>query len=138
MKIVDILDLCKGLIGKPWLSGARGPEAFDCWGLLVWFYAEALNTKLPDYPGIDAKNPLAVTRKIEAGVCDWQRLSGPKPFCAVGMSAGGRLHHVGLWLELEGMRGILHAAEGRGVVFQSRASLRTGGTTVFTFYELKT
>lgn len=42
MTAVDVNDL----IGKPWRLGARGPDAFDCWGLT----REVLQRMRPDKP----------------------------------------------------------------------------------------
>jgi cell wall-associated NlpC family hydrolase len=40
------------LLGKPFLYGGRGPDAYDCYGLAVELYKrEGLN--LPDYPSKD-------------------------------------------------------------------------------------
>lgn len=38
---------CAELIGRPYRNGARGPAAFDCWGLCMHI-AEKTGTPLPD------------------------------------------------------------------------------------------
>lgn len=37
------------LIGKPYVHGARGPDAFDCWGLCMEICGRG-GWELPDYP----------------------------------------------------------------------------------------
>lgn len=129
---MTVTDYSLSLLGRPWLSGARGPDAFDCWGLLVEVYRKG-GIALPLYPNIDAKNTLAVARKVSEGVSEWTQLAEPEHLCAVGLSAGRHIHHVGLWLATEG-GGVLHSASGRGVTFQSIMSLRGIGLTNLTFY----
>lgn len=36
-------------IGKPFRSGGRGPEAYDCWGLVIAVYRDLYGIALPDY-----------------------------------------------------------------------------------------
>lgn len=42
--MIDFQDL----IGKPYVHGARGPDAFDCWGLCAEIYRR-MGRDLPDY-----------------------------------------------------------------------------------------
>ena len=44
MNITEVQDL----IGKPYVHGARGPDAFDCWGLCAEIYRR-MGKELPDY-----------------------------------------------------------------------------------------
>lgn len=124
---------CLSLLGKPWVSGARGPEAFDCWGLLVAVYAACKGVTLPCYPGIEEVGAVSVARMLENGIQAWRPLGEPENLCGVGLSAGKHIHHVGLWLDLDG-GGVLHCASGRGVTFQNPASLRNNGLSCLTFY----
>jgi hypothetical protein len=117
---------CLGLIGKPWVAGGRGPDTFDCWGLLVHVYRELLGIELPAYTCMDVQNKLMVAKTIVCVFSEWGVLPTPKHLCAVGISANRKLHHLGVWLDLDG-GGVLHASETSGVVFQSVASLRQSG-----------
>ncbi|MEO0721956.1 MAG: NlpC/P60 family protein [Pseudomonadota bacterium] len=51
-------------IGKPYEANARGPEAFDCWGLVETVFREALDIGVPSYGDIDTNDLLAVARKM--------------------------------------------------------------------------
>ncbi len=35
------------IIGKPYKLGGRGPDVFDCWGVVLWVYRQ-LGISLPD------------------------------------------------------------------------------------------
>lgn len=133
---VNAVTFCESLIGLPWVSGARGPLEFDCWGLLVHVYWEILGIELPLYPNVDAKDTLKVTRLFVAGAEQWEKIPEPEAFCAVGMSANLRMTHVGLWLPIDN-GGILHASDNRNVVFQSIQSIRMSGLSNLTFYKFQ-
>lgn len=116
-------------VGKPWVSGARGPDVFDCWGLLYWVYLERYGVELPLYEGIDAQNLSLVTRMINAGAQEhqqWSRITDPHDGCAVGMSSNIFFHHVGIYCAVDGGM-VLHCADGRGVVAQSLVALKSQG-----------
>lgn len=126
-------EFCLSLIGKPWVSGARGPEAFDCWGLLCHIYLELLGLRVSLLGGLDAKNTAAVVRAAEAEAVNWEKVAIPQHLCAVAMSTNKRTHHVGVWLGgLEG--GVLHSVDHTGVIFQHRASLGFSGIQSLKFY----
>lgn len=36
---------------KPWVDRATGPDAFDCWGLVVDYFARVKGVRLPDVSG---------------------------------------------------------------------------------------
>jgi cell wall-associated NlpC family hydrolase len=126
-------ELARKYLGKPWVSGARGPHAFDCWGLLWFIYREEFGITLPEYPWIDPRDVAAVTRQINLDLKDWEPLAEPVPGCGVAMSANTRFHHVGIWLSVdEGL--ILHAAERGAVVAESLNNLRQIGINRFAYY----
>lgn len=123
-------------IGRPWISGARGPDAFDCWGLLWWIKRVHYGQCIPEYPGIDATNLELVTSLVDAGSKDsaWRQLPQPVDGCAVGMSKGRRFHHVGIYAEVDGGM-VLHAHDKGKVVAQSISSLRNAGYRRIEFFE---
>ncbi len=127
------IEYCQAQLGKPWVSGARGPEEFDCWGLLVSIYKEVLGHQLDPHFGVDAKNIREVLRTVDSEIPRWVEIPRPRHLCAVGMSTGRHVAHVGVWLDHED-GGVIHAASGRGVTFQSRISLRGIGINNLTFY----
>lgn len=136
MKSEDI-SFCLQLIGKPWVSGANGPEAFDCWGLLRHVLRERQGLELCPYGGVKETGLADMLRTAQAETAaHWVPIGQPEHLCGVGMSRGKRIEHVGIWLD-EGAGGILHSHEGAGVVFQSQASIRTTGFQNFSFYQFR-
>lgn len=135
--ISEDISFCLGLIGKPWVSGASGPDAFDCWGLLRHVLRERRGLTLCPYGGVKeiglASMLKTATREAQAR---WYPLASPEHLCGVGMSRGRRIEHVGLWLDEAG-GGVLHCHEGAGVVFQSTASIRLTGFQNFMFYQFR-
>ena len=113
------------LLGKPWISGARGPDSFDCWGVLFWIYSEHLRISVPEYPGIDASNAgLTETLMTEAAEGDgWIALDAPMHVCTVTMSRTDRVGHVGMFLDVDGGL-VLHCQRGVGVVIHSISDLK--------------
>lgn len=122
-------------IGKPWLPGGRGPDVFDCWGLLRWIStAEFKRPLLPDYP-IPPAAKREVSAMLECAIAgpDWRKLAGPMHGCAVGLSHNLKLHHCGFFVATDGGL-VLHAKEGHGVVAESISALRLRGWNRIEFY----
>lgn len=109
------------LIGKPYRERGRGPEAFDCWGLVA--HARPRLFGGPVLP--DADIAPAEVRRVARAFADprrragWTALPVPRPFDApdgaiVMMARGDIPHHVGLWLRPEGA--MLHCCAAQRVV----------------------
>lgn len=122
-------------IGKPWVSGAHGPDSFDCWGLLCAVYRENYAVELTKYPGIEecgAQHAVALFQH-EAQNPEWVRVEKPSEGCAVAIGFINEFHHVGIYVEVDGGV-VLHSYRKRGVVAQSVASLRLLGLHKIEFY----
>ena len=39
-------DIINRYVGKPWVSGGRGPDEFDCWGLVKYVMANEYDINL--------------------------------------------------------------------------------------------
>ena len=64
---------------------------------------------------------------------DWTQVEMPSHGSAVAMGHGSRLHHVGLYLDLD--RGkVLHCRQVSGVVFQTTKELHRDGYSRIEFY----
>ena len=98
------------LIGRPYVPGATGPDAFDCFGLVAHVSSTLFDRTIPSQGEF-----LAARRLFRAAII-------PVDGAVALMRAGDR--HVGIWLA-EG--GILHAVEGKGVVFDDAFSLSLTG-----------
>jgi cell wall-associated NlpC family hydrolase len=125
----------RDLLGKPWVANARGPDTFDCWGLVWWVYQRQLKIELPKFLGINAEEVTRVARQMHRGVqtAPWLAVSQPKHMDLVGMSGNLIIHHVGLYLEVD--RGlVLHVASGRSVAAQTISHIQTLGTSTIKYY----
>jgi cell wall-associated NlpC family hydrolase len=98
------------LIGMPHVLGARGPDAYDCWGLCVEVYSRA-GVRLPDY------GAGALTREHTKELLDnyvpnhalW--IQKPEDWC---FAYSARPGHLGLCIQDR----VLHSARKLGVVLQ--------------------
>lgn len=104
------------LIGRPYLAGASGPEAFDCYGLAAHVLTHVFAVDLPSR----AIGPVTAFRA-------WSLIPGPVDGAIVLMN-NGRGRHIGVWLAPEG--GCLHALDGVGVVLDDLAGLALRGFSV--------
>lgn len=131
----DDISFCLALIGKPWVSGACGPAAFDCWGLLRHTFQERRGITLPQFSGVDETGLAEMVKTAEAeALTHWDELATPEDFCVVCMSRNSRISHVGLWLDVDG-GGVFHSFKGGGVVFQPIATIRQSGFQLFKYYK---
>lgn len=91
-------------VGKPFTANARGPEAFDCWGLVRAVYAAELGIDLPRYGEIDARQLMAVARRMAAAELDdpWHLVALPQEFDVALMRSprgGAAIVHVGVMVD---------------------------------------
>ena len=113
MSAVDINDL----IGRPYRRGAYGPDAFDCWGLVIEV-ARRMGRTLPPYwtaAALDREQQRALmSGEAQART---EQIPGPEEgalaFCL-------RRGHIGVVLNGR----VVHAARGCGVVSSSIAAWR--------------
>lgn len=117
-------------VGLQWAAGARGPDAFDCWGLLRHVQAEHFGKVIPDVPEFGAVARDMYDERMHSR--EWE--IADKPFHGAGvLMRGGDDPHVGAWLDLEG-GGVLHSMERVGVIWSPRATLRMLGFSRLKFY----
>ena len=96
------------LIGRPYVRGARGPDAFDCWGLVVEL-ARRAGRDLPDWAADGLTRPQArALMRGEASACT-VLLAAPTDG-AIAFSE--RAAHCGYCLAGR----VVHAMRGAGVV----------------------
>lgn len=123
------------VIGKPWRAGEVGPDAFDCWGLVVDYYKRVRGVTLDAVINFDPKQILACCRfgAKETQASAWHRVSRPTTGDVVAMGRNTASHHAGLWVGLDGGL-ILHAADGSRVVAHSKFQLAGLGINIHGFY----
>ena len=109
------------LIGKPFIDGGRGPEGYDCYGVLRAVYSEH-GVELPEI------NVSVYAAKLAQGVIDleaasrWEKIDSPEVPCAVLMRGSqGFADHIGVWI---GGGKIIHTQINQGVIVQRRHDLK--------------
>lgn len=121
-------------IGKPWVKGATGPDAFDCWGLVQSIYAARYGLALPRVD-LETYSPREVARVLafHPERARWEHVESPKEGDAVLMSHAMDPSHVGIWLDTP-PGGVLHSVRGAGVLFSTRDALRMNRWGRLEFY----
>lgn len=123
-------------IGKPYELGARGPDRFDCWGLVMDVYAQ-LGRALPDWKS-ENDEPMKIARAMQAGVSDALEnnhavpVLEPRAFDIALLFRGNFAHHCGIYC----FGGILHcsAHASGGTVHESKNKFIQSGRGFLSFY----
>ena len=119
-------------VGLPYREGARGPDAYDCYGIVAAVFAKRGIT-LPDFyqhgPG-----PMSAARAIDASVKGEimggraERVEAPEDYDIAVVKGFSKAHHVGVVID----GGVLHASRGLGAIWQTMGSfLRLHGDVEF-------
>lgn len=87
-------------VGLPWADKGRGPQGYDCWGLLQLVYHRRLAIELPDFSEayVTAADRDAVAALIAGHRSPWREISAEavRPLDGVVMLEGGSACHVGM------------------------------------------
>ena len=83
----SVVDCARQQIGKPYLWGGEGPNAFDCSGLVRYCYLEALGADVPHQT-----RSLAASEKFETVDSVDQLGAGD-----IILDGGDYIHHVGIY-----------------------------------------
>lgn len=82
---------------KPYEEGARGPESFDCLGLLQDIYRQR-GIVLPDWDRPESSKDNA--QAISEGANQWERIDSPEQWAAVAIAINGKtVSHVGIMID---------------------------------------
>lgn len=135
--ISDWEQLIANVIGKPFVINARGPEAFDCAGI-VFYILKELGTEISvewQAPADPSEREAywaytAVEIENQTYSPDWKHADVPLPGDAVGLSRNRTMTHVGILTPF----GILHATEKFGVVLNTENELRSMGYRRIEYY----
>lgn len=120
-------------IGKPYAADGKGPDNFNCWGLIYDVRKHYFPVALPIIPIGDEETCRDI---FEAKVQSkhWMEVTEPQHGdCA--LLRGGRSPHVGIYLNIDG-GGILHSLEGVGVIFTYTSKLRASGYSRIKYYRI--
>jgi len=116
--ITDV-EFCNKTNGKPWVNRAEGPNAYDCWGLVLASFREVDGIELPQVAGYYDKE----CSTGDALTLDYMALFTPcQPVNGAIMAVfdnRGNLQHVGRCL----CGRVLHATEGLGVAHHTYQTL---------------
>jgi len=123
------------LLGKPYEPLARGPDAFDCWGLFDYVLRMQFGVSTLPSIGFDFKKLDVVRSRFKAAVAagEGERIEEPFDGCAVYMSRGRLPDHIGVYLSIDG-GGALHVMRKTGVVFTKIGALRALRLNVLGYY----
>lgn len=115
MSRIDVSDL----VGKPFAEFGRGPEAFDCYGLVIEV-SRRLGRPFPDYGSLPAASEACI-RRIEERSGELSPVASPEvgDVVLMGVAAPGRPDHLGVVTE---PGWFLHTLPSRGACL-SRLSL---------------
>ena len=112
-------------IGLPYREGARGPDAYDCYGLVAAVFATLRGIQLPDWyqaaPGAQAASR-AISAAVEGEVAGGRsvKVDEPQDWDIAVVGSNTRPHHVGVYIQ----GGILHSARGLGSAWNPLPSFR--------------
>ncbi|MCE9664531.1 C40 family peptidase [Halomonas sp. M5N1S17] len=124
---MTLMEFAAGAIGTPFRPHGRGPDHYDCYGLLVKAWRDVRGIELPDYvsdyPRFKDSDQLA---SVVSGACvhDWQPVEVPQPMDAVVIYRDGRPMHIGLYL---GAGQVLHIEHGIEAVAEPVTAFRIEG-----------
>lgn len=111
-------------IGMPFAEMGRGPDGFDCWGMLMHIYQSERRIILPSY--IEYYDSTNDREKISETIFRerqerWKEVSPPLEFDAVLCTMRGVPMHVGIVTKPGYM---IHCAHGIGTVHERYDSMR--------------
>ena len=110
----------KNLIGMKFEDGGRGPDSYDCWGLVREIY-KRYGIELPDY-NISCYDNFNVTKEMENNRPFWQKISvdnAPVPCIVAFRVSSPMVNHVGIYL---GENKFIHTREKAGAVIEDITS----------------
>lgn len=140
--MTDRADAILSFMGKPWLANGKGPDAYDCWHLVVAVSRHLFGREVPAVavPPAPTWSWMIRTIRDHPEREHWREVpSGAMHTIKAGdgaivlMARSDRPAHIGIWLARE--QYILHADPVFGVVCDSPLNLRTKGWTRQVFYE---
>lgn len=87
-------------VGLPWKDGGRGPDGYDCYGIVVLAYREILGINLPSFASdyVTTQDRKAIADVIAGRMGPWKPLvdGEERVLDAVLMTEGGVARHIGL------------------------------------------
>lgn len=126
---MDCMTRIEPLLGIPFEWGGRGPDTYDCWGLVEEALRRLGRTLPVTYMELDQASASArMVDEVASG--RWERAQVPDVGDVAVLSTNRVIHHVGLLLP----DGVLHTTERRGAVIQRELLLRAVGYQRVEYY----
>lgn len=98
-------------IGLPFSDMGRGPDSYDCWGLVRLVYASELGVHLPSWSAHNGiRDKEIVAEELTEAHKLFQKIEEPEPFSLVLMSSTLTVLHVGIAVSDQMM---LHTVKGK-------------------------
>lgn len=117
-------------VGLGFSDGGRGPDKFDCWGLVRQIYIDRAGVVLPSYGEISARDLVRAARAFRNNCDDGWVSCGFEEMAVVLMSPsyGGRsVVHVGLMVD---SRRLIHTTEASGSVVVPVSHMSVAGRVI--------
>ncbi|MGA0595391.1 peptidoglycan endopeptidase [Enterovirga sp. CN4-39] len=128
------------LIGRPYAIGARGPEAFDCYGLTRHLQRELARIEMPDVPFANPTTRAAAEAMLSHPERQaWEEVEHPEDLDIVLMgNVAKRDFHLGTFV-IPAISGVVvHTDQANGVVADDIPSLKAVGFNYLRFFRRKT
>lgn len=119
---VDRAAYLNGLLGRPYRAGAMGPAAFDCYGLARHLQAAFFGRDLPRFqlPAEAGRFAVASAIAVHPERERWREVARPRDGAIVVMARQDCGFHLGVWLGLQQIGGLIaHTIEQTGVVTET-------------------
>lgn len=129
--VTNTRDWVNDYLGKPWEVGARGPDSYDCWGLVVAVYREEFNIALPEFVEMDAEDPKSVMSTFKTQSLKHRHLDTPIDGCVV---LAGKTYPTHCGVYLKDTKSILHVFQGGLSCVQKVSSLNQRGMRFWKYY----
>ncbi len=117
------------LLGVPFKRGGRGPDAYDCYGLVMEIYRRRRQIELPDFVTPLSQGRIATVMRENAW--RWKAVE-PRPEVLVFFRIDGLASHVGYALENDRF---IHVWEQSGGVVIERLRIGDWKNRIVGFYD---
>lgn len=104
----------QNLLSKQFEYGARGPNTFDCYGLVIEVY-KRMGIQLKEFVSPDDKG--LINGIVEEGKIDFIEIHEPEPYCLVTFKTKGKFaDHIGV--VMPDRKSFIHCAEKKQVAIE--------------------
>ena len=117
------------LIGTPFEYGGRGPDTYDCWGLLMEMHRRNFGMEIPDYASPTRTHEIAAAMSKDLAL--WRPID-PRPGASILMRIYGLGAHVGF--QIDAYR-FVHTWEKSAGVLIERLTVGDWERRIMGFYE---